>query len=77
LVELTNHPIPIPFSGIKEEFIGALQRIKQQQTNQTIKQLIEKAKNTELNKQEKQHLQTLLANKTEETEALASKTEDP
>ncbi len=70
LVNISAQPSHIPEPGRKHEFIGALQRIQEHHQAQQLSQLIEKAKHTELNHEEKQLLQLLLANKQASTSDL-------
>ena len=63
LAKITAYPSHIPEAGIQHEFQGALDRIQEQHRAQQLSTLIEKAKQTSLNEEEKQLLQLLLANK--------------
>lgn len=56
-------PLPIPTEGQVAEFTGALQRLHEQDQAQHLSHLIAKAKRNELNADEKQLLQLLLAKK--------------
>lgn len=63
LANIAAQPIHIPKAGILAEFLGALTRIQEHHQEQQLTKLIEKAKNTDLDHEEKQLLQLLLANK--------------
>ncbi len=61
LARLAVWQLVVPNTGIKEEFLGALARMKQAETQQLLDNLLEKSKKTPLDLQEKQTLQALLA----------------
>lgn len=64
IAQLAAHELPIPETGIEEEFLGAIARLEERHTEQQLQQLINKAKASGLTPNEKQALQALLANKT-------------
>ena len=63
LTETASLPLPIPPEGCAAEFLGALQRLEEQDQAHQLALLIEKAKQTELTLAEKQLLQQLLTKK--------------
>lgn len=63
LVKLASLPLKIPADGYAAEFVGALQRLHEQDQAFQLSVLIAKAKQSELSLDEKQLLQLLLAKK--------------
>jgi DNA primase len=61
LAELAAREIILSVEYTKEEFLGVLNSILQRHQQQTVQRLVEKAKKSELNLEEKRKLQTLLA----------------
>lgn len=60
LVKIATQPLSIPDNGRLPEFIGALERLYEQDQAHQLNSLIQKAKQAELNAEEKQLLQLLL-----------------
>jgi len=63
LAKLASFPLKIPVDGYVAEFVGALQRLHEQDQAYQLSVLIAKAKQNELSLDEKQLLQLLLAKK--------------
>lgn len=63
LAKIAALPMHIPEEGRPAEFVGALQRLHEQDQAHQLSHLIAKAKQTELTAEEKQFLQLLLAKK--------------
>lgn len=63
LAALASRPLSIPKEGMAVELLGAIQRIREQNHNQLAQSLIEKAKKSALNDEEKKLLQSLWASK--------------
>lgn len=63
IARLAAYPIQIPEDGAKEEFLGALNRLKKQYWEQLANKIIAKGKDVPLTMEEKQLLQSLLKNK--------------
>lgn len=63
IAAIASYPMHIPLEGQAAELAGALARLHEQDQAHQLFQLIEKAKNAELDGEEKQLLQLLLANK--------------
>jgi hypothetical protein len=60
---IASYPMHVPVDGQAAELAGALQRLHEQDQERQLSRLIEKAKSAELDLEEKQLLQLLLANK--------------
>lgn len=58
---LAARPLLLPLENIKNEFLGGLSSVKQQNTEMEMQLLVKKAKKSQLNLEEKRKLQTLLA----------------
>lgn len=65
IATMATQTLRIPLEGVKAEFLGALQRLYEQDEAEELSQLIEKARQSELNTAEKQRLKALLAKKQE------------
>lgn len=63
LAKLAHTEHMIPPNGIKNEFLGALQKLKQLAHKQTIDHLLAKAAQGDLSSEEKQHLHEMIHNK--------------
>jgi DNA primase len=63
IASIASYPLHIPAEGYAAELAGALQLLYEQDQSHELSRLIDKAKNTELNSEEKQLLQLLLAKK--------------
>lgn len=61
IAALAARPMLLPLENIKNEFLGGLTSIKQQSSEMAMQLLVEKAKKSQLNLEEKRKLQTLLA----------------
>lgn len=61
IAELAARSLHTPDHGIRDEFLGAIMRVLEQEREQTLHTLIQKAKVTPLTGEEKQQLQELLA----------------
>lgn len=61
IAELATRSPTVPLEGMKTEFMGVMAIIKRRARDHSVNQLIEKAKKSELNLEEKRKLQTLLA----------------
>lgn len=69
IAAIANHPLHVPEEGRLAEFSGALQRLREQDQAHQLSTLIEKAKLSDLDTEEKQLLQLLLAHKQASTVA--------
>lgn len=65
LNKLLHYTLPTPESGVKAEFIGAIQRLNKTVQEQKIENLLSKANQTGLSQEEKLYLRTLLEQKSD------------